>query len=113
MNWTGRDSLEDHRRETNDKEEVYKDNQQLRDTNRALEKELDLYKNRCDKLAGLLNKNYSSNWGQLTSNFLSGKVDGGSPVVSPGKAKVGAFSPMRKVDTFKIGGESPGWSKQM
>lgn len=112
MNWTGADSLEDHRKETNDKEAVYKDNQQLRDTNRALEKELDLYKNRSEKLGGLLNKNYSSNWGQLTSNFLSGKVDGGSPS-SPSKVKVGAFSPMRKIDTFKIGGESPGWSKQM
>jgi hypothetical protein len=112
MNWTGTDSLEDHRKETNDKEAVYKDNQQLRDTNRALEKELDFYKNRSEKLGGLLNKNYSANWGQLTSNFLSGKVDGGSPT-SPSKVKVGAFSPMRKVDTFKISGESPGWSRQM
>ena len=56
MNWTGLEGsqvLEDHKKETNDKHEVYKDNQTLRDTNRALEKELDMYKNRCEKLAGL------------------------------------------------------------
>ena len=111
MNWTGKQGqlqLENARNETTQKHEVYKDNENLRDRNRDLEKELDMYKNRVKKLGGLLNKNYTDNWGELTTSFLIGKV-GVNSQASP--SKTGGFSPMRKVDTFQV--DSPTRNKNI
>lgn len=97
----GENLLDEHKQDTLDKHSIYDDHEKLVRKNRELERDLEMFKHRCKKLAGILNKNYTENWSNITGSFmlnLTKKLD--SPSRIPG-----LDSPIKKNQYVDI--ESP------